>query len=349
MATFSKPQFNSVWATSGAKVAPDAAKINLGWVVEIPPHELDNWIRNRQDALLAHINQMGVVAWDETVEYQANKSYVQGSTTGNVYRAVTTHTGVNPETDVNGNWQVAFERGGSALLKAENLADVPDKALARQHLGISTTSDYDVRYLQRSRNLADVPNKATGRANLEVYSRQEVIDLINNMQPAGEVAAFARSTPPEGWLVCNGQAVSRTTYARLFAAVGTTFGAGNGSTTFRIPDLRGEFIRGWDNGRGADNGRVLGSAQSSQNLLHTHAGNTAEAGEHFHGGLDEYGFDASHGNGSKLRADMGDGPPWSGIVRSARAGKHTHSFVTSGEGGNESRPRNIALLYCIRT
>lgn len=166
MATFNKPEFNSVWATSGAKVAPDVAKISLGWVVEIPPHEMDNWIRNRQDAMLAHINQAGVVYWDETVEYQANKSYVQGRTTGNVYRAITTHTGVNPETDVNNNWQIAFEAGGSALLKAQNLADVPDKALARQNLGISTTSDYDGRYLRRSQNLADVPNKATGRANL---------------------------------------------------------------------------------------------------------------------------------------------------------------------------------------
>lgn len=342
MATFNKPQFNSVWATSGAKVAPDVAKINLGWVVEIPPHELDNWIRNRQDALLAHINQMGIVAWDETVEYQANKSYIQGSTTGNVYRAVTTHTGVNPETDVNGNWQIAFERGGSALLKAENLADVPDKALARANLGISTTADYDSRYLQRSQNLADVPNKSTGRANLDVYSKQEVIDLINNIQPAGEVAAFARNTAPDGWLVCNGQAVSRTTYARLFAAIGTTFGAGNGSSTFNVPDLRGEFIRGWDSGRGVDTGRVFGSQQSSQNLAHIHAVNDPG---HFHRTTIPWKGNYS-GGGPNTLVDGREGIRGYEVYSSTR--DVTGINITTS-GGNESRPRNVALLYCIRT
>ena len=336
MATFNKPEFNSVWATSGAKVAPDAAKISLGWVVEIPPHEIDNWIRNRQDAMLAHINQAGVVYWDETVEYQANKSYVQGRTTGNVYRAITTHTGVNPETDVNNNWQVAFEAGGSALLKAENLADVPDKALARQNLGISTTSDYDGRYLQRSQNLADVPNKSTGRANLDVYSKQEVIDLINNMQPAGEVAPFARSTAPDGWLVCDGQAVSRTTYARLFAAIGTTFGAGNGSSTFNVPDLRGEFIRGWDNWRGVDPGRVFGRPQGdAMRVL----------------------------QGTILFTEMIGGTPCTGVFKETRTWV-PRTYRVSGEGytttvtlntsdqvptASEFRPRNVALLYCIKT
>lgn len=343
MATFNKPQFNSVWATSGAKVAPDVAKINLGWVVEIPPHELDNWIRNRQDALLAHINQMGVVAWDETVEYQANKSYVQGSTTGNVYRAVTTHTGVNPETDVNGNWQIAFERGGTALLKSQNLADVPDKALARANLGISTTADYDSRYLRQSQNLADVPNKSTGRTNLDVYSKQEVIDLINNTQPAGEVAAFARNTAPDGWLVCNGQAVSRTTYARLFAAIGTTFGAGNGSSTFNVPDLRGEFIRGWDAGRGVDSGRLFGTSQSFAMQNHNHAINDPG---HSH----PFRVEARAGDSSGGGAITG-GRPISGIdaVFDGVTTASTTNISIAATGGNETRPRNVALLYCIRT
>lgn len=223
MATFIKPQFNNVWATSGAKVAPDVAKINLGWVVEIPPHELDNWIRNRQDALLAHINQMGVVAWDETVEYQANKSYVQGSTTGNVYRAVTTHTGVNPETDVNGNWQIAFERGGSALLKAENLADVPDKALARANLGISTTADYDGRYLQRSQNLADVPNKATARANLGLGdSATRNVGTVGNTVAAGDDARIVNAVPKSTTVVAgNGLTGGGSLNGNVTIALGT--------------------------------------------------------------------------------------------------------------------------------
>jgi len=77
----------------------------------------------------------------------------------------------------------------------------------------------------------------------------------------GSVVAFASSTLPPDYLECNGAAVSRTTYAALFARIGTTYGAGNGTTTFNLPDLRGEFIRGWDNGRGADASRTLGSWQ----------------------------------------------------------------------------------------
>ncbi|RMH12700.1 MAG: tail fiber protein, partial [Gammaproteobacteria bacterium] len=82
------------------------------------------------------------------------------------------------------------------------------------------------------------------------------------LAPPGVVQAFAGSTVPTGWLECNGAAINRTTYADLFAVIGTTYGAGDGVTTFNLPDLRGEFIRGYDNGRGADVGRALGSAQS---------------------------------------------------------------------------------------
>lgn len=82
--------------------------------------------------------------------------------------------------------------------------------------------------------------------------------------PSGAVMTFAMNTAPTGWLKANGAAVSRTTYAALFSAIGTTFGVGNGSTTFNLPDLRGEFMRGWDDGRGVDSGRAFGSAQLDQ-------------------------------------------------------------------------------------
>lgn len=342
MAVFNKPEFNSVWATTGTKIDPGAAKIGIGWVVEIPPHEYANWLENRRDAMLAHLNQAGIPAWDNTAEYQANKSYAQGASTGVVYKCLITNTGVDPELDIQGNWEVAFQRSGEALLKSQNLADVPDKAQARVNLGIATTADYDARYLIKAQNLADVPNKATARGNIDVYSKQEVIDLINTLQPAGEVAPFARNIPPVGWLVCDGAVVSRTTYARLFAAIGTTFGAGNGSTTFQLPDLRGEFVRGWDNGRGADVGRTFGSYQGSQNLSHNHPITVDAAGQHTHfvGGRARVEYD---GGGWNFGA--GD----STLAQSAPAGQHTHPVTMGQSGGNESRPRNVALLYCIRT
>ena len=75
----------------------------------------------------------------------------------------------------------------------------------------------------------------------------------------GTVAFFARSGAPTGWLKCNGAAISRTDYADLFDSIGTTYGTGDGSTTFNLPDLRGEFLRCWDDGRGVDTGRSLTS------------------------------------------------------------------------------------------
>ena len=79
--------------------------------------------------------------------------------------------------------------------------------------------------------------------------------------PIGAVFHFAASTAPTGFLKANGAAVSRTTYAALFAITGTTYGVGDGSTTFNVPDLRGEFIRGWADDRAVDTGRAFGSSQ----------------------------------------------------------------------------------------
>ena len=74
--------------------------------------------------------------------------------------------------------------------------------------------------------------------------------------PVGMITPFAGSAAPTGWFLCSGQAVSRTTYASLFAVVGTTYGVGDGSTTFNLPDLRGRTIAGIDNMGGTDAGRL---------------------------------------------------------------------------------------------
>jgi microcystin-dependent protein len=96
--------------------------------------------------------------------------------------------------------------------------------------------------------------------------------------PIGSVVACATPTVPGGFLECNGAAVSRVTYATLFGLIGTYYGGGDGSTTFNIPDLRGAFIRGWDNGRTLDNGRGFGTYQGSNNRNHTHADGTGGTG-----------------------------------------------------------------------
>lgn len=137
--------------------------------------------------------------------------------------------------------------------------------------------------------------------------------------PAGAVQYFAGQTAPSGWLAANGAAVSRTTYASLFAAIGTTFGAGDGATTFNLPDLRGEFLRGFDAARGVDSGRVLGSAQTDELKSHTHA---VQRGE-------------SVSNNNQYMVTGANNPGYG-------------TTTTTATGGTETRPRNIALLACIK-
>ena len=131
---------------------------------------------------------------------------------------------------------------------------------------------------------------------------------------------YAANTPPTGYLKANGATVSRTTYAALFAAIGTTFGAGDGSTTFVLPDLRGEFVRGWDDGRGVDSGRVFGSNQSQDVQPHSHTLQFAAVA-----------------NPSSTQIS-GSGAFVGGTTISA----------TQNSTGTETRPRNVALLACIK-
>lgn len=168
--------------------------------------------------------------------------------------------------------------------------------------------------LERSKNLSDVADKAASRGNLDVFSKAEA----RQMAPAGLVATFARTTAPTGWMKANGAAISRTTYADLFAAIGTTFGSGDGVTTFNLPDMRGEFIRGWDDARGIDAGRELGSSQSDAFKAHAHG----------------------------IQWDNNE--TGAGKVTVGGNGTVTGTYQTQSAGDTETRPRNIALLACIK-
>lgn len=160
----------------------------------------------------------------------------------------------------------------------------------------------------------------------------------------GAISAWAGSTAPTSYLECNGAAVSRTTYAALFAVCGTTYGVGDGSTTFNLPDLRGEFIRGWDNGRGIDTGRARGSAQSGNVGSHTHSGTTSTAGAHTHTVTAATALGAGS-NTSRPSSFASTGPD----PTTNSAGDHTHTFTTdNGTQTGETRPRNIALMFIIR-
>jgi len=174
--------------------------------------------------------------------------------------------------------------------------------------------------------------------------RNDLVTAINNLQnsvdsltasskfvPVSTVLYVARSTAPAGYLICNGASYSTSTYADLFNVIGYTYGGGGG--TFYVPDLRGEFIRGLDAGRGVDIARTLGSTQADAFKSHNHG----------YPGDDQLSF--ANGTGG-----------WTGISRGgfpydARSvyGGGAQIWQTTNDGGTETRPRNVALLPIIKT
>lgn len=178
----------------------------------------------------------------------------------------------------------------------------------------------------------------TGDVNAFAAGIKAAIDALvasgGGLKP-GAVVAYAGATPPLGWLECNGSPVSRSGFPGLFTAIGTAWGAGDGSTTFNLPDLRGEFLRGWDHGRGIDADRLLGSAQAEAFKAHRHLNGMAN--DVGHGQVYVYGITS-------------DGMPGSASGNIADdLGSAQIQGYTSTDGGTETRPRNAAVMYCIKT
>jgi hypothetical protein len=157
-----------------------------------------------------------------------------------------------------------------------------------------------------------------------------------NVTPAGAVMYFAMNTAPVGWLRANGAVVSRTLYANLFAAIGTRFGAGDGKTTFTLPDLRGYFLRAWDDGKKIDAGRIFGSEQGDaiRNI-------------------------SGYCSGGHVFFDEFTGPFYNigtrdsvNIIGIGDKNGMTDDFAFDASRvvptANENRPKNMALLACIK-
>ena len=204
---------------------------------------------------------------------------------------------------------------------------------------------------------AQRPTAATGQirfnsttTSFEGYNGSAWGGLASGI-PVGTILTFGASSPPSGFLECNGSAISRSTYSSLFSILSTTHGAGDGSSTFNLPDLRGQFVRGWDNNAGVDASRAFGSTQTDQNKNHTHTTDSVT----LTGGIRKIseGFNAN-GSASGVFTKTQDGT--SSITGSSSTspvggvdfdGTHSHNISSSG-GGTEARPKNVALMYIIK-
>ncbi len=159
----------------------------------------------------------------------------------------------------------------------------------------------------------------------------------------GMVASFAMSSAPTGWLVCNGAEYAIADYGDLHTAIGTTWGAltdgsgGAGSTHFRVPDLRGEFLRGFDNGQGNDpdaasrtGGDAVGSSQGDALKIHNHT-YTILDGQTLGAGTPNYRWSSASAS-------------WAYSGNS-----QTQNFGIDNAGtSSENRPRNKNVQYCIK-
>jgi microcystin-dependent protein len=204
-----------------------------------------------------------------------------------------------------------------------------------------------------------IMNLSSDNSDIKKLISEEVSKIV----PVGTVIWVAANKLPKGYLKCNGQAISRSTYSELFSFLGTIYGEGNGTTTFNLPDLRGEFIRGWDDGRGIDKSRTIGSSQSQMTGKHKHLqlfGENTSLTAPINTEINtEFGNSLSQTNDRFIGSNGGldydnvlfftnDGTEFDykntkGESRVLDPNKNTGNIV-----GDENRPRNIALLACIK-
>lgn len=173
----------------------------------------------------------------------------------------------------------------------------------------------------------------------------ETFNANNDM--VGAVLPFAMNLAPTGWLICNGQEVSRTAYARLFSRIGTLYGSGDGTTTFRIPDMRGEFVRGFDAGRGVDVGRMFGSYQSYAMERITASFTTRPSVSS--SSVATQNIVGTTGSMTLSALSAGDYIPTQTVGSTGyKADVVNFDSSSQTQTSTETRPRNIALLYCIK-
>ncbi len=168
--------------------------------------------------------------------------------------------------------------------------------------------------------------KITETSNNLVSTAGTINDALKLAVPPGTVIAYAGSTIPEGYLLCDGSSISRATYSNLFKAIGIIYGVGDGSTTFNLPDYRGLFLRGHHFGKSSsttdpDNAfRKLGELQGDLVKAHQHL--------------------LPYSNGATAPSGTHSTPPWQGVDSTQ------HS--TFSTGGSENRPANISVAYIIK-
>jgi len=243
--------------------------------------------------------------------------------------------------DIDNSGKIQFSSGGTArtVISADasnSIIDVKDdRSLVVKANGVTiiTGNSTDVT------TTVPVVLPAAPTTTLQAATKGYVDGLTGS--PAGIIAPFAGTSAPSGWLACQGQAISRSTYATLFTAIGTTWGSGDGSTTFNLPDLRGVFLRGTGtNATGSSSGAVgpsVGTYAADTYLNHSH---TATDSGHTHS-TSYFGSPGLSPGGTTYNTVSGSTNTGTGYA--------SITVATSTTGGTETKPKNYGILYIIKT
>jgi microcystin-dependent protein len=185
------------------------------------------------------------------------------------------------------------------------------------------------------------------------------INYVPIASPIGSITAYTLAISPPGWLICDGAAVSRVTYASLFAVIGTTFGTGNNTTTFNIPNYQGAFLRGTGT-NGSYSGPALNTSQTHATQTHTHTASSVVTDlGHVHTQTtvnDDFNNSGSYptpvgsSNPSFAQYDSADTKTWSNINR-AFTGVTVATTIansTTSINANETRPYNFGVYWIIK-
>lgn len=222
--------------------------------------------------------------------------------------------------------EITNNDGNPTVLRRVRFVDLPLAVAALETLrvavqGLSAEADASARAAASSAIVAQ------DQIAILTASHAAAVAAAGNAVPPGTLIYFAGSSPPQGWLKANGAVVSKTTYSKLFAVIGAAYG-GQSNEFFQLPDLRGEFIRALDDGRGVDAGRTIGSVQVHQTPRHRHEMWTS--------------FGSATGNRFTLTALA------KYVDTSSMFPYATEYTGTDESNNNETRPRNLAFLACIK-
>lgn len=203
-------------------------------------------------------------------------------------------------------------------------------------------NDYNLKVEVNSNEIYFGPLNSVPYAKAAAIAQKAV-----NGVPPGSIMPYAGDVIPDGWLLCDGSAVSASEYPELYNSISTLWG-GN-ATNFNLPDLRGMFLRGVNGDRSdsyadSDNSRTVGSNQGDLFKSHNHGGSTSEDGQHRHSWTEDYSTsEGGNGTVSILWDDQNFGDR---TVNTDYAEDHDHTI--SSDGGAETRPKNAAVNYIIK-